>query len=98
KQVEEKFSILFLSLRTQGVRGYLDIDMSAEPKEARHPVKKANIPKLINLARWLFGDPDHAPALKDSREIDEFGRVLASEQGRAYLERTENPRLEIALQ
>jgi hypothetical protein len=98
KQVEQKFSVLFLSLRTRGVRDYLGLDMSAEPAQARRPVQKDNLPKLSNLARWLFGDAEHAPVLRDSREIDEFGGVLASDEGRAYLERTEKPRLEVALQ
>jgi len=95
KRVEDKFSILFMSLRSAGIRNYLEVDPTADVDRARHPVKKSNVPKLVNVARWLFGD---APVLKDSRDLDEFGRVLDSVEGREYLESAERPTWETARQ
>ena len=33
--VEEKYSVLYLSLRTNGVRTYLGVDIKAEPDAAK---------------------------------------------------------------
>lgn len=96
KRVEDKFSVLFLSLRTPGVRDYLEVDLTADVDRARHPVKRSNAPKLAKLARWLFGDENHAPILKESRDIDDFGRMLETEEARQYLENAENPTWEVA--
>ncbi|MCC6486912.1 MAG: ParB N-terminal domain-containing protein [Candidatus Hydrogenedentes bacterium] len=95
--VEEKFSVLYLSLRTQGAQKYLHIDIQAPPNKAKTPVPKEHVQNLVNFSRWLFGDEKHTPLFTDSRNVDAFGRVLESDEGVEYLERTENPRFELAL-
>ena len=94
--VEEKFSVLYLSLRTQGVQKYLHVDVQAPPNKAKTPVPKAHLENLANFARWLFGDDKHPPLFTDSRYVDNFGKILESSAGVEYLERTENPRFELA--
>lgn len=95
--VEEKFSVLYLSLRTQGAQSYLHIDIQASPDKAKHPVPKPHLRNLANFARWLFGDEKHEPLFTDSRNVDNFGKILESSDAVEYLERTENPRFELAL-
>jgi hypothetical protein len=94
--VEQKFSVLYLSLRTQGVQSYLHIDIQAPPDKAKHPVPGAHLKSLVNFSRWLFGDDKHAPLFTDSRNIDSFGAILESEPAVEYLERTAEPRFELA--
>jgi hypothetical protein len=94
--VEEKFSVLYLSLRTQGAQSYLHIDIQASPSKAKNPVPKAHLKNLTNFAGWLFGDEKHPPLFTDSRNVDNFGKVLESTQAVEYLERTTNPRFELA--
>lgn len=94
--VEVKFSVLYLSLRTAGVQSYLGLNLLAEPATARKPVKTKNIPRLVNYARWLFGTDKVPPLFSDSRSVDQFGRVLESEEAVQYLERTPNPRFDVA--
>jgi hypothetical protein len=96
ERVEERFSVLSLSLRTDGVRKYLKIDIEADPKTASKPVPKSRIQQLENFARWLFGDSKSAPIVSDSRRVDDFGRILASSKGVDYLERTEKPSFDVA--
>ncbi|MDQ9786514.1 hypothetical protein, partial [Serratia marcescens] len=55
EHVEDKFSVLFLSLRTDGVQRYLDIDIQADPDDARKPVPDDKLKELANFALWLFG-------------------------------------------
>lgn len=96
EHVEEKFSVLFLSLRTDGVQQYLDIDIQADPAEARKPVPDEKLKELANFALWLFGDDKRLPIVSDSRQVDQFGRVLLSKKAVEYLERNSRPSFEVA--
>ena len=96
ERVEKRFSVLYLSLRTNGVQSYLDIDIKAEPKAAKRPIPSKQLKNLANFAQWLFGKEDQEPLVADSRQVDEFGRILESEPAVAYLERTERPSFEVA--
>jgi hypothetical protein len=90
-RVEDKFSVLYLSLRTAGVQKYLHIDIKAEPKAAKRPVPADHLNALAKFALWLFGD-ERTPALvRDSRQVDDFGVILESPKAVAYLERSERP-------
>ena len=96
KHVEQEFSVLYLSLRTQGSQSYLQIDMLAEPNQAKRPVPVKRQKALSNYARWLFGDDKTPPLFTDSRLVDRFGSILESEEAIEYLERTPNPNFEVA--
>ncbi len=96
KRVEDRFSVLYLSLRTNGVQTYLDVDIKADPAAAKRPVPKKHLNNLANFALWLFGNEEIEPIVPESREVDEFGRILESEAAVAYLERTERPSFEVA--
>lgn len=95
---EDRFSVMYLSLRTQGVQQYLQIDVLAEPTKAKRPVPKKHLKALSNFALWLFGDEDKKPLFTDSRLVDDFGRVLESKEALEYLERAEHPKFEVAFQ
>lgn len=96
ERVEERFSVLYLSLRTEGARTYLNIDIEADPQTAHRPVPKDRLKQLANFARWLFGDEKREPLFADSRKVDEFGRILSSAPAVDYLERTERPSFDVA--
>jgi hypothetical protein len=96
EKVRNRFSILFLSLRSTGTQEYLGIDIEAPPEKVKAPLQARFQPNAIRFARWLFGDKTHDPLISDSRYTDQFGLILANEEARAYLERTENPRFEVA--
>lgn len=96
--VEEKFSVLFLSLRTEGVKTYLSIDLQAEPELAKTPVPENKLQQLVNFATWLFGTEDKEPIVKDSRQVDNFGRILMSPKATEYLERQSRPSFDTAFQ
>lgn len=95
-RVEERFSVLYLSLRTNGVRTYLDINMEADPKTAKKPVPSTKLKQLENFAKWLFGAEDVEPIVSDSRQVDEFGRILENETAVEYLERNDSPSFSVA--
>jgi hypothetical protein len=96
KAVEKKFSVLYLSLRSEGVQTYLHIDILAEPNKARKPVPTARLKALAKFATWLFGDETHEPVVKESRYVDQFGKTLLNEDAVSYLERTDSPSLDVA--
>lgn len=95
-KVEERFSVLYLSLRTNGVQQYLQIDIEADPKAARTPVPRNHLEQLANFAKWLFGTAKADPIVADSRDVDDFGKVLESEAAVKYLERNEAPSFSVA--
>jgi hypothetical protein len=97
EKVRNKFSVLFLSLRSSGTQAYLGIDIDADPKKASKPLQVKFEPNAARFARWLFGDAKHEPLFTDSRHTDRFGLILANKDATAYLERTEHPRFEVAL-
>ncbi len=94
--VESKFSVLFLSLRTAGVQHFLGIDMKAEPAEARQPIDDDHINNLKEYSLWLFGNEEVEPIVKDSRLVDKFGVILASEPALAYFRAMRRPNFDKA--
>jgi hypothetical protein len=99
KSVEEKFSVLYLSLRTQGVQKYLQIDIKADPDRAKLPVPKEQLEHLKRFATWLFGNKQQKirPVITDSRDVDGFARLLVSERSLNYMERTAEPKFDVAI-
>jgi hypothetical protein len=97
ERVEKKFSVLYLSLRTEGVQKYLQIDIQADPAKAKKPVPASRLKALTHFALWLFGDEKTPPLFTDSRYVDKLGKALESEKAVEYLERTANPNFDFAL-
>ena len=97
ESVENKFSVLYLSLRTTGVRKYLGIDLEAQPTKAKKPVASGRLENLVKYSGWLFGTEKRGPLFTDSRYVDDFGKILENDDAVEYLERSENPRFEVAL-
>lgn len=98
RSIEERFSVLFLSLRTVGVQTYLNIDIKADPGMVARPVPKERLKALGYFAQWLFGNEEKKiePLVTDSRKVDEFGQILESREAVEYLERTKSPSFEFA--
>lgn len=96
RKVEQRFSVLYLSLRTKGVQQYLDIEIEADPEAARTPVPKERLKELVNFARCLFGTEKQDPVVEDSRQVDDFGRILESQSAVVYMERSESPSFAVA--
>jgi hypothetical protein len=96
EKVEERFSVLYLSLRTKGVQQYLQIEIEADPKTAKKPVPSDRLEQLAKFARWLFGTDKQEPIIADSRQVDDFGKVLESATAVEYLERNETPLFTVA--
>lgn len=94
--IQNRFSVMYLSLRTPGVQQRLGININAEPAAARIPVPKEHEDVLPDYARWLFGDEDNGPLFSDSRQVDIFGGLLESDQAFDYLRRTKDARFDLA--
>ncbi len=95
--VEERFSVLFLSLREVGVRSFLGVDLDVEPDQLHEPVGDDHMNDLRDFAAWLFGTPDSSPLFSDSRYVGTFARVLESDAAIEYLRSTDTPSFELAV-
>lgn len=98
EHVEDKFSVLFLSLRESGVRKFLDIKITAGPTVNLQPVPPKKLENLVDFATWLFGSKDKLPLFIDSRNITKFGKVLESSDAIDYLRSTARPDFDLAIQ
>lgn len=98
KEVENRFSVLFLALRSKNVQNFLGIEnkFGIDPKEVKNPVDNDHLEQLREFSLWLFGDQETSPIVPDSREVDRFARVLASAEGLDYLRSVRLPSLEKA--
>ena len=96
--MENRFSVLFLSLREAGVQDFLGVNIRAEPEDARTPVPTENFDELSEFGRWLFGTEDRGPIFTDSREVGNFARILSSAEAVEYLRSSPNFSFELALQ
>ena len=98
QEVENRFSVLFLSLRSKAVQKFLGIEakFGIDPAEVRPPVDAEHIDNLREYSTWLFGNAETPAVVQDSREVDKFARVLASDEGLNYLRSVRRPSLEKA--
>ena len=94
-QVQDRFSVLFLSLRRKPVQRFLGVEnkFGIEPAEVPPPVDDEHLDHLREYSIWLFGDREKLPIVRDSRQVDKFARVLASEDGLNYLRAVPRPNL-----
>ena len=96
KKLENRFSVMYLSLRSPGTQEYLKIDIGAKPVKGFRPVPATNSRALEYYAHWLFGTDEQDPLFRDSRQTDKFGEILGSEEAVAYLKTTTHPVFEVA--
>lgn len=98
QEVENRFSVLFLSLRSRAVQNFLGIEdkFGIQPAAVKPPVDHDHVSNLREYSRWLFGDGETPAVVRDSREVDKFARVLASAEGLDYLRSVRRPSLEKA--
>ena len=98
KVVEDRFSVLFLSLRNRSVQSFIGVaeKFGLEPSDVTPPIDDEHLEHLREYILWLFGQGDKDAIVTDSRDVDKFGRVLASEAGLRYLRNVTKPNLEQA--
>ena len=98
EEVENRFSVLFLSLRSRRVQEFLGIigKFNIQPKEVMPPVSEDHIQNLREYCIWLFGNAERSPIVRDSRDVDRFARVLTSDKALDYLRNVRRPNLETA--
>lgn len=94
--IQNRFSVMYLALRTSGVQQRLGIDLNADPKASKKPVPKTFEGVLPDFARWIFGDEDNPPIFTDSREVDKFGSILESNKAFDYLRQHKDASLDMA--
>ena len=94
---ENRFAILYMSMQTEGAKHYLQIDVMAEPELAKRPVPNEHLKNLANFALWLFGNHEVRALVTDTRDVGRFGKILQNKDAVEYLERSAEPKFEVAL-
>ena len=95
---EDRFSVMYLTLRKSGVQKYLQIDIEADPETAKRPIPEEHKKNLANFALWLFGNDQQPPLFEDSRQAENFNTILENSEARRYLEDSKKPNFNYAFQ
>lgn len=93
---EHQFAILYEAIQKAGVQDYLGLNVTADAKPAKFPIKKRRLPRLAHFARWLYGTKKLAPLITDARQISEFGKILENKRATEYLESADQPTFQVA--
>ena len=96
--LDQRFSVMFLSLRESRVLTFLGVNSGAEPSQAKYPVPEEKTDDLSFFSRWLFGYDGQKAIFTDSRDVGDFARILSHEDAVHYLKTSPNPSFEVALQ
>lgn len=96
--VQNRFSVMYLSLRTPSVQAYLGINIDELPATVNFPVPTEKIEQLQHYSRWIFGTNKTLPLFTDSRQMGEFTKMLENQEALEYLETSSEPRFEVARQ
>lgn len=84
-EVEDRFSILFLSLRSEGTRRFLGVELTGDAPKATPPIPESKKADAKDYATWLFGGDGKPAVVKESRSVDKFGEILATPRAVEYL-------------
>lgn len=95
-EVENRFSLLFLSIRSSGTRDFLGVELAGTEPTKTQPIPTGKKDNAKNFADWLFGSKEKKPVVRDSRNVDRFGEILAEPRAVKYLQETERPDFETA--
>ena len=98
EHIEDKFSVLFLSLREKGVQEFLGIELLEISENQKKPVSSKKLQELADFASWLFGSEKSPPLFTDSRNVGKFAKVLRSGKAVKYLRSTQRPSFDLAIQ
>ena len=98
KHIEDKFSVLFLSLREKGVQEFLGIELLEITEGQKKPISNDKLQELADFASWLFGSEKSPPLFTDSRNVGKFAKLLRSDKAVKYLRGTASPSFDLAIQ
>jgi hypothetical protein len=90
ERAQESFGVLRRALSDPAIRAFIDLELDQTERALASPLPKKSATNLHELLRWMFGDDDTEPALKDSRRISDLGVVLRSETALQALRSTSN--------
>jgi hypothetical protein len=60
-EVEERFSLLFLSIRSEGTREFLGVHLAGDRPAAAQPIPENRSDNTKDFVRWLFGTKEERP-------------------------------------
>lgn len=95
-EVEERFSLLFLSIRSEGTRDFLGVELKGDAPKSDKPIPEEKSENAESFVMWLFGTKDKRPIVGDSRNVDRFGEILGEPRAVDYLRGSAKPDFETA--
>jgi hypothetical protein len=97
-EVEERFSLLFLSIRSEGTREFLGVELRGDAPKTARPIPESKQDGARQFAGWLFGNKEQRAIVKDSRNVDRFGEILGEPRAVEYLRKAARPDFESSIE
>lgn len=93
-----RFALLYMSLNTSGAKSYLGIQHCYEAigKIDSDVVDSPYEDKLVNFARWVFGEREQDPLVRNTNVVTQFSKMLETPEAVEYLESSKRPIFEVA--
>lgn len=95
-EVEERFSLLFLSIRSEGTREFLGVELKGDAPKFDKPIPDDRTENAESYVTWLFGTKEKRPLVGESRNVDRFGEILGEPRAVDYLKNNPKPDFETA--
>jgi hypothetical protein len=87
-EIISRFGVFTRLLQDGRVLKYIGAPLPDAVRRGQRPLKAAASRRFKKVTRWVFGDAEKGPVFTDSRRITDFGRILASTDGIAVLDKT----------
>jgi hypothetical protein len=81
KQLANAYSLLTLSMSSTKLRSHVGAPAGSHVKIGESPIPSEKERELKELLQWVFGDEEHEPIIRDSRQISKLGTIVGTEVG-----------------
>jgi hypothetical protein len=83
--VAKRFSVLTLAMRSPAILEFIGAPATWDVEPVVSPISDDKVANLRQLIFWLVGDKEHAPAVRDSRQVSSLAAIIESDAARDYL-------------
>ncbi len=88
RSAKNDFSLLMVALNQQRIKQFLGLPKKLAEVNFDSPVPDDNLENLHDILTWVFGDGSKPPAIGESRDISDLGRVVANREATIHLKHT----------
>ena len=78
-ELERRFGVFTRAMNNPALRAFIGAPANADVKVDSDAFDVARAGEVKELLRWLFGDETHQAVISESRQVDQLGKVVSSD-------------------